>query len=171
MRMAISGPVHRFWSGKFSMRFFHVPVGKSIRYDAKVRIDMGRPRKEEGDRRSRWAVLNVTRKERATIIAYAREAGLSVCAYIVRRALQRPTSPRQDWQQLVRQQAQLLQRLDAIATALVASEPVRDVGAILLILRRIEAEICSWGSGSSIAPGSEDRAGDNDNSSGGSTEC
>ena len=164
MRMAISGPVHRFWSGKFSMRFFHVPVGKSIRYDAKVRIDMGRPRKEEGDRRSRWAVLNATAEERAAIIAYAREAGLSVCAYIVRRALQRPVSPRQDWQQLVQQQALLLRQLNEIAAALVTSEPVRDVGAALLVLRRIEAEICSWGSGSSIAPDGKDQYGGNDDS-------
>lgn len=118
---------------------------------------MGRPRKEEGERRSRWAVLNATKKERAAIIAYAHEAGLSVCAYILRRALQKPVSPRQDWQQLVRQQAQILRQLDQIAAALVTSEPVRDVGAALLSLRRIEAELStSWGSGSGRLPSSED---------------
>ena len=58
---------------------------------------MGRPRKEEGERRSRWAVLNATKKERAAIIAYAREAGLSVCAYILRRALQKPVVSRSWW--------------------------------------------------------------------------
>lgn len=117
---------------------------------------MGRPRKELGDRRSRWAVLNATGEERAAIIAYAREAGLSVCAYILRRALQRPVSPRQDWQRLVRQQAQILHQLDQIAAALVTSEPVRDAGAALLALRRIEAELSSWGSGSGPVPSSED---------------
>ena len=119
---------------------------------------MGRPRKEEGERRSRWAVLNATKKERAAIIAYAREAGLSVCAYILRRALQKPVSPRQDWQQLVRQQALLLRKLDEIAAVLVTSEPVRDVGAALLSLRRIEAELSSWGSGSDPLPSYEDLA-------------
>ena len=119
---------------------------------------MGRPRKEEGERRSRWAVLNATKKERAAIIAYAREAGLSVCAYILRRALQKPVSPRQDWQQLVRQQALLLRKLDEIAAMLVTLEPVRDVGAALLSLRRIEAELSSWGSGSGPLPSYEDLA-------------
>ena len=108
---------------------------------------MGRPKKEERDRRARWAVLNVTQEERAMIEAFAREAGLSTCEYIVRRACQRPVSPRQDWQQLVRQQALLLRQLDEIAAALVTSGPVRDAGAALLSLRRIEAQIAAWGAG------------------------
>jgi len=119
---------------------------------------MGRPRKEERDRRTRWAVLNVTQEERETIEAFAREAGLSTCEYIVRRACQRPVSPRQDWQQLVRQQARILRQLDEIAAALVLSEPIRDAGAALLVLRRIEAELSSWGSGSGPAPSREDLA-------------
>jgi len=117
---------------------------------------VGRPKKEEHDRRTRWAVLNVTRQERETIEAFAREAGLSTCEYIVRRACQRPVSPRQDWQQLVRQQALLLRQLDEIAATLVTSEPARDVGAALLALRRIETELSSWGSGSGPLPSRED---------------
>jgi hypothetical protein len=137
---------------------------------------MGRPRKEDGERRSRWAVLNVTPEERDAIAAYAREAGLSVCAYIVRRALQRPASPRQDWQQLVRQQALLLRQLDGIAAALLAAEPVRDAGAALLALRRIEAELSGWGSASSATPhiedhADEDRDGAGACSGGGSAAC
>ena len=118
---------------------------------------MGRPRKEEGERRSRWAVLNATKKERAAIIAYAHEADLSVCAYILRRALQRPVSPRQDWQQLVRQQALLLRQLDEIAAVLVTSEPARDPGAALLALRRIEAQIATWGAGTQPVVETDDR--------------
>lgn len=41
---------------------------------------------------------------------------------------------------------------------LVLSEPVRDAGAALLVLRRIEAELSSWGSGSGPVPSSEDLA-------------
>lgn len=108
---------------------------------------MGRPRKEERDRRARWAVLNVTQEERETIEAFAREAGLSSCEYIVRRACQRPVSPRQDWHRIVRQQALLLRQLDEITATLVTSEPARDVGAALLSLRRIEAEITAWATG------------------------
>ena len=119
-------------------------------------IDLGRPKKEERDRRARWAVLNVTQEERQTIEAFAREAGLSTCEYIVRRACQRPVSPRQDWQQLVRQQALLLRQLDEIAGALVTSEPVRDAGAALLVLRRIEAQIATWGVGAELVVDSDD---------------
>lgn len=117
---------------------------------------MARPRKEEGDRRSRWAVLNATGDERAAIIAYAREAGLSVCSYILRRALQRPVSPRQDWQRIVRQQALLLRQLDDIAAALVTSGPARDAGAALLSLRRIEAQIATWGAGAQLVIDTDD---------------
>lgn len=122
-------------------------------------IDLGRPRKEEGDRRSRWAVLNATGDERAAIIAYAREAGLSVCSYILRRALQRPVSPRQDWQRIVRQQALLLRQLDDIAAALVTSGPARDAGAALLSLRRIEAQIATWGAGAQLVIDTDDEGG------------
>lgn len=117
---------------------------------------MGRPKKEERDRRARWAVLNVTQEERQTIEAFARVAGLSTCEYIVRRACQRPVSPRQDWQQLVRQQALLLRQLDEIAGALVTSEPVSDAGAALLVLRRIEAQIDTWGVGAQLVVDSDD---------------
>ena len=117
---------------------------------------MARPKKDEADVRRRWSVLNASRREREAIEAFAREAGLSTCSYILRRALQAPVSPRQDWQQIVRQQAQLLQRLDEIAAALVLSEPIRDSGAALLVLRRIEAELSSWGSGSGPVPYRED---------------
>lgn len=117
---------------------------------------MARPKKDEADVRRRWAVLNASRREREVIEAFARESGLSTSSYIMRRALQAPVSPRQDWQLIVRQQAQLLQRLDEIAAALVLSEPIRDAGAALLVLRRIEAELSSRGSGSSPVPSSED---------------
>jgi hypothetical protein len=118
---------------------------------------MGRPKKDENDLRRRWSVLNVTRSEREAIEAYAREAGCSTCSYIVSRALQRPVSPRQDWQDIVRQQAQLLQRLDTIAAALAVVEPVRDAGAALLALRRIEAEITRLGT--AVQPMSDGDAG------------
>jgi len=107
-------------------------------------IAMARPRKNPADLRQRWAVLNVTAAERRAIEAHAREAGLSTCGYIVRRALQRPAAPRQDWQRIVRTQARLLHRLDEISAALVEAEPVRDAGAALLALRRIEAQIATW---------------------------
>lgn len=119
-------------------------------------IDLGRPKKEERERRARWAVLNVTQEERQTIEAFAREAGLSTCEYIVRRACQRPVSPRQDWQRIVRQQALLLRQLDEIAAALVTSEPARDAGAALLSLRRIEAQIATWGVGAQLVVDSDD---------------
>ena len=108
---------------------------------------MARPKKDEADVRRRWSVLNASRHEREAIEAFARASGLSVSSYILRRALQAPVSPRQDWQQLVRQQAQVLRQLDEIAAALVTSGPVRDAGAALLSLRRIEAQIAAWGAG------------------------
>lgn len=92
-------------------------------------------------------MLNVTAAERRTIEAHAREVGLSTCSYIVRRALQRPAAPRADWQRIVRTQTQMLDSLDAIAAALVEAEPVRDAGAALLALRRIEAQIIVFTSG------------------------
>ena len=109
---------------------------------------MARPRKNPAELRKRWSVLNVTDAERSVIEAHARDAGLSTCGYIVRRALQRPAAPRQDWQRIVRTQARLLHRLDEIAAALVEAEPVRDAGAALLALRRIEAQIAPWACGS-----------------------
>lgn len=137
---------------------------------------MARPKKDEADVRRRWSVLNASRREREAIEAFARASGLSVSSYILRRALQAPVSPRQDWQQLVRQQAQLLQRLDAIAATLVLSEPVRDAGAALLVLRRIEAELSSWGNGSGSLPSredltDEDLGGENANHGGERSEC
>lgn len=113
---------------------------------------MGRPKKDDTDLRRRWAVLNVTQSERAAIEAYAHVAGLSTCSYIVRRALQRPLSPRQDRQQIIRQQTRLLRYFEEIAAALVAAEPVRDAGATLLTLRRIEAEITAWNGVSTMSP-------------------
>ena len=115
-------------------------------------IAMGRPKKDDTDLRRRWAVLNVTQSERAAIEAYAHIADLSTCSYIVRRALQRPLSPRQDRQQIIRQQTRLLRYFEEIAAALVAAEPVRDAGATLLTLRRIEAEITAWNGGSTMSP-------------------
>ena len=137
---------------------------------------MARPKKDEADVRRRWSVLNASRHEREAIEAFARTSGLSVSSYILRRALQAPVSPRQDWQQLVRQQALLLRQLDEIAAALVTSEAVRDAGAALLILRRIEAELSSWGSGSGSLPSredltDEDLGGENVNHDGERSEC
>ena len=117
---------------------------------------MARPKKDEADVRRRWAVLNASRREREAIEAFAREAGLSTSSYILRRALQAPVSPRQDWQHLVRQQALLLRQLDEIAAALVTSEPARDAGAALLSLRRIEAQIATWGVGAQLVVDSDD---------------
>jgi hypothetical protein len=105
---------------------------------------MGRPKKDDAHLRRRWAVLNVTPLERTTIEAYAQDAGLSTSSYIVRRALQRPVSPGQDRQQIIRQQAELMRHLEEIAAALVEGELVRDAGAAVLALRRIEAEIAAW---------------------------
>lgn len=113
---------------------------------------MGRPKKDDTELRRRWAVLNVTASERAAIEAYAREAGLSTCSYIVQRALQRPVSPRQDRQRIIRQQARLMRYFEEIAAALVAAEPVRDAGAALLTLRCIEAEITAWNAGGGLSP-------------------
>lgn len=137
---------------------------------------MARPKKDEADVRRRWSVLNASRREREAIEVFARASGLSVSSYILRRALQAPVSPRQDWQQLVRQQALLLRQLDEIAAALVTSEPVRDAGAALLVLRRIEAELSSWASGSGSLPSredltDEDLGGENANHSGERSEC
>jgi uncharacterized protein (DUF1778 family) len=115
-------------------------------------ITMGRPKKDSTELRSRWAVLNVTPSERAAIEAYARAAGLSTSSYIVQRALQRPVSPRQDRQRIIRQQARLMRYLEGIAAAFVTGEPVRDAGAALLTLRRIEAEITAWNAGGGMAP-------------------
>lgn len=109
---------------------------------------MARPRKNPAELRKKWSVLNVTEAERQAIEEHAREAGLSTCTYIVRRALQRPAAPRQDWQRIVRTQARLLSSLDAIGAALVVAEPIRDAGAALLALRRIEAQITGWTMGS-----------------------
>ena len=113
---------------------------------------MGRPKKDDTELRRRWAVLNVTPSERTAIEAYAQAAGLSTCSYIVRRALQRPVSPRQDRQRIIRQQALLMQYLEEIAAAFVTGEPVRDAGATLLALRRIEAEITAWNTGGAMSP-------------------
>jgi len=137
---------------------------------------MARPKKDEADVRRRWSVLNASRREREAIEAFARASGLSVSSYILRRALQAPVSPRQDWQLIVRQQAQLLHRLDEIAAALVFSDPVRDAGTALLALRRMEAQIAAWGSGSGHVPSSadftdEDTITENADSGGERSEC
>lgn len=112
---------------------------------------MGRPKKDDTELRRRWAVLNVTSSERAAIEAYAQAAGLSTCSYIVQRALQRPVSPRQDRQRIIRQQARLMRYLEEIAAAFVTGEPVRDAGAAILSLRRIEAEITAWNAGGAMS--------------------
>jgi hypothetical protein len=117
---------------------------------------MGRPKKDDTDLRSRWAVLNVTQSERTAIEAYALDAGMSTCSYIVQRALQRPVSPRRDRQQIIRQQARLMRYFEEIAAALVEGETVRDAGAALLMLRRIEAEITAWNEGGAMPPDADD---------------
>ncbi len=117
---------------------------------------MARPKKDDAEIRRRWSVLNASRREREKIKHFARAAGLSNCSYILRRALQKPVSPRQDWQKIVWQQAQLLQRLDTIAAELSASESVRDVGAVLLTMRRIEMEIAAWGAGAQTMVDTDD---------------
>ncbi|MDP2085751.1 MAG: hypothetical protein Q8K20_11180 [Gemmobacter sp.] len=120
---------------------------------------MARPKKDEADVRRRWSVLNASPREREAIEAYARASGLSVSSYILRRALQAPVSPRQDWHLIVRQQAQLLRQLDEIAAALVTSGPARDAGAALLSLRRIEAQIATWGAGAQLVIDTDDEGG------------
>lgn len=117
---------------------------------------MGRPKKDDTDLRSRWAVLNVTRSERTAIKAYALDAGMSTCSYIVQCALQRPVSPRRDRQQIIRQQARLMRYFEEIAAALVEGETVRDAGAALMMLRRIEAEITAWNAGGAMPPDADD---------------
>lgn len=129
------------------LRGFFRQMSESDSERHKYGPDMARPKKDDADIRRRWSVLNASNNERKEIEHSARAVGLSTCSYILRRALQKPVSPRQDWQHIVRQQAQLLQLLDAIAAALVTSEPVRDVGLVLLTLRRIETEISAWGPG------------------------
>jgi hypothetical protein len=104
----------------------------------------GRPKKKADELRRKWDVLNVTSAERATIKENAQAVGLGLSAYIIQCALRRPPVPRQDWHRIVRQQAQLLQRLDDLAAALVVADDVRDEGRALLALRQIEAEIASW---------------------------
>jgi hypothetical protein len=69
-----------------------------------------------------------------------------------------------------------LRQLDQIAAALVTSEPVRDAGAAMLALRRIEVELSSWGSGSGPVPShedltDEDLGGENANHCGELAEC
>jgi len=115
---------------------------------------VGRPRKPEPDRRRRWSVLNVTPAERDAITANAEAAGLSLSAYVVQAALERPPAPRQDWRRIVRQQAYLAERLDEIAAALVQTDSARDAGRALLALRRIEREIAAW-RGAQSTPGGE----------------
>jgi hypothetical protein len=135
------------------LRGFFTPMSEAAPVPTKPDlIAMGRPKKDDTDLRRRWAVLNVTPSERATIEAYAQAAGLSTCSYIVQRALQRPVSPRQDRQRIIRQQARLMRYFEEIAAVLIAAEPVRDAGAALLTLRRIEAEITAWNTGGAMPP-------------------
>lgn len=111
---------------------------------------MPRPKKQEHERRRKWAVLNVTPEEREAIVENAEAAGLRVSAYIIRCALDRPPAPRQDWRRIVRQQALLLQRFDQIAAELVRADEVRDAGRALLALREIETEIATWTGGPGV---------------------
>jgi hypothetical protein len=141
----------KFLCGFFTLMSETVPV--ATKPDL---IAMGRPKKDDTQLRRRWAVLNVTPSERAAIEAYAQAADLSTCSYIVQRALQRPVSPRQDRQRIIRQQARLMRYFEEIAAALVAAEPVRDAGAALLALRRIEAEVTAWDTGGAMTPEQSD---------------
>lgn len=115
----------------------------------------GRPKKQADELRRKWDVLNVTSAERAAIKENAQAVGLGVSAYIIQCALRRPPVPRQDWHRIVRQQAELLERLDDLAASLVVADGARDAGRTLLALHRIEAEIDSWTSG----PGAGDDSG------------
>ncbi|OYU75045.1 MAG: hypothetical protein CFE32_15745 [Alphaproteobacteria bacterium PA3] len=149
----------------FFARYFHRDIGKWVIGAEKSDFtDMARPKKDKGDVRQRWAVLNASPAEREVIEGYAREAGLSTCSYILRRALQRPASPRQDRQLLVRQQAQIQRSLDAIAASLLVAEPVRDAGLALLALRRIDTSIAAWSSGTSQLSDSDEDDGEVDRS-------
>lgn len=119
-------------------------------------IAMGRPKKNQYDLRRKWPVLNVTPAERDAIQMNASGSGLGVSAYIIRCALERPPTPRQDWRRIVRQQAQLLQRLDDIAAELVKAESVRDAGRALLSLHWLEYEIGNSGAVPLAMPDGED---------------
>jgi hypothetical protein len=99
---------------------------------------MPRPRKTEAEKRQKWPVLNVTPAERQAITEHAAASGLKTSAYLITRALQKPVSPRQDWQRIVRQQSRLSTQLAEIAALLTTSKPVPDAGLALLALRRIE---------------------------------
>jgi hypothetical protein len=105
---------------------------------------MARPKKDRTEIRRRWSVINATSREREAVEDFARAVGLGTSEYILRRALQAPVAPRQDWQRIVRQQAQILRQLDEIAIAVRGAQPIRDVGSVLLALRRIEADLSGW---------------------------
>lgn len=103
--------------------------------------EMGRPKKNEDEMRSKWAVLNPTREERATIAAYAAEVGLGVSTYLIACGLRRPPSPRQDWQRIVFQQAKLLDLLEDIAASVRDRTTRIEAGLLLLAIRRVEHRI------------------------------
>jgi hypothetical protein len=103
--------------------------------------EMGRPKKNEDEMRSKWAVLNPTREERATIAAYAAEVGLGVSTYLIACGLRRPPSPRQDWQRILLRQQQLATFLEDIATDIADRTSPLDAGLLLLSLLRIESRI------------------------------
>jgi hypothetical protein len=122
---------------------FARPTDTDLKRIAEEPDDMGRPRKDTRDLRSKWPVLNPTDQERAEITAFAKEVGLGVSAYLIACGLRRPPSPRQDWQRIMFRQARLQALLDEIAVAVTDQANPRDAGLALLALRRIEGKIDS----------------------------
>ena len=107
-----------------------------------VEVEMARKTMRKGERRSKWAVLNVTPSERAEITAAAKAAGLSINAFILgctRRA--HIVSPaRQD--AAIRHLSRIRGHLDLIARWIMADEsPPVETADVLLMLWRIERGI------------------------------
>lgn len=102
---------------------------------------MSRPRLPDHEKRQKWAVLNVVPAERASIEAAAREAELTVNAFIL--SCTRTTRPVQmgHWQRLVEELVRFNVLLERIAVAVEDRGKPFDCLSILLSLRAIERQI------------------------------
>ena len=102
---------------------------------------MARPKKSPDSTRTKWAVLNVLQHERETIQADAKEAGMGVSAFILRRTLRPMAVSRQDWKKIAQQQGELLRYLREIAEHVSGQEPTSAAVEVVIRLRRIEQSI------------------------------
>lgn len=112
-----------------------------------------------GERRSKWAVLNVTPTERAAIIAAAKAEGLSINAFILARLHRRPGANPMHRAAIVRHLARIEHRLDQIAQmAMTGAHPAETTARVLLALWQIERAMqASWDQGQGARPGGDGR--------------